>query len=108
MRAPQIGFDDAGIRRNLGRRPFRNELAKIKHVQVLGQAHNKTHVMFDQQESDVASLADAIECSNQDLLLPGIHSGNRLVQKHQPRLGGERPPKLHELLQPVGQITRNA
>src|SRR5207249_1531029 len=58
----EIGLDDARIPGHLLRRSLGDQLAEVQHVQILRQAHDKAHVVLDQQERDVARPANTPEC----------------------------------------------
>ena len=45
---------------NLGRRAFGNLLTKVQHADQFRDAHNDSHLMFDEQAAQILAVTDAI------------------------------------------------
>src|SRR6187399_2792702 len=75
----------------------------VEHHDAVGEVHHHAHVMFDQCDRGAVIVVHVEHKARHVFLLLDIHAGHRLVKQQQLRLHGERAPKLHTLLQPVGQ-----
>src|SRR5207253_2182948 len=79
-------------------------LAVIQDGNSFADAHDQLHVVFDEQNADLELVADEADQLHQFDLLLRVHSGGRLVEQQQARLGGQRPRDLEAALIAVGQV----
>src|SRR4029079_15064094 len=103
MRDAEIGVDHRLIAFDLFGRAVGNLDAVVEHHDAVGEVHHHAHVMFDQCDRGAVIVVHVEHKARHVFLLLDIHAGHRLVKQQQLRLHGERAPKLHTLLQPVGQ-----
>ena len=102
----EVRLDHGRIRLHLGRRPARDLPTEAEDVHVVGDAHDEVHVVLDEEHGELEVVADLLDEDPElgDLLV--VQPAGRLVEEEQPRLGDERPSKLHALLDPVRQRRR--
>ena len=62
---------------------LRDDTAVIQYRDMLTQAHNKAHVVFDEQNRDVEFIPHKTDGLHQFGSLIGVHTSRRLVQQQQ-------------------------
>ena len=84
---------------------FGDLLAVVEDEHAVAEAHHELHVVLDQEDRR-AVAADVLEQRAQRRGLGGVHSGRRLVEGEQPRIGGERAGDLELALVAVREVAR--
>src|SRR6266568_1076286 len=101
----EVGFDDARVGLDRGRRALGDLLPVLQHHDVLAGAHDEAHVVLDEQDGDAAPLDLADELDEEVRLLL-VHPPGRLVEDEQLRVGGEGAGDLEPALVAVGEVLR--
>src|SRR5581483_1883962 len=104
-RRAEIGLDDLRIALHHRWRALGDFLTVIEHHHAVADVHHQAHVMLDQEHGD-AFVADAADELAERQPLRRIHAGGGLVQREQPRLGGERTGNFQPALIAVRQAPR--
>ena len=81
-------------------------LAVVEDRDVLGDAHDHLHVVLDEQDRQLALVAQPAHELGEPLGLLRVHAGGRLVEQQQLRVRRERAGDLHAALVAVGEVDR--
>src|SRR5579862_4287366 len=92
----QVGFDDAWIGRDLGRRAPRDNATFGDDKDILGKAHHRLHHVLDHQDSH-AAISDIEDDWDHVADLRRVQPGQNLVEQQKLGLGGERAGKFESL-----------
>ena len=105
-RLAKVRGDHLLVVANDGRLAARQHLAEVEDIDVVAHAHDKAHVVVDQQHRHAESLADRVQQLREMLRLTGVEACGRLVEQHELRPHRERAAKLHAPLDACGQVSR--
>jgi hypothetical protein len=94
----------AGIGAYLGRRPFRQAHAEIHDRDGFAQAHHRLHVVLDQHDGHSLLVAHAPHKLAHPPRLLCVHAGERLIEQHELRVGGQRHGHAEGALMTMGQV----
>ena len=104
----EVGLDHARVRAHLVGLALGDLLAVVEHGDALGDAHDDLHVVLDQQDRQLALVAQLPHELRELRRLLRVHAGGRLVEQQQLGLGRQRPRDLHPALVAVGEVDRRA
>ena len=106
IRAPEIGAHHVAIGPDLVGRAVGDHAAKVERDDLVGDPHDKVHVMLDEQHRDAAAVADGADFLAQPVDFRVIEPAGRFVEQQQLRAYGERPGELHPLADAERQFAR--
>ena len=98
----EVGFDDVGIGPDFLRRAVGDFHAVVEHDQVLADAHDELHVVFDEDDGDVA-FEDGVDEVDEGLGFAGVHARGRFVEKQELGARGQGAGDLQAALVAVGK-----
>ena len=101
----EVGGDDFLVPPDLLRDPAGDQLAVIKAVHLVGDVHDETDVVFDEQYSH-PRVPDHTYPLDEILSFTRVHPGRRLIQQKQPGFGGQGAGDLHQTLLAVRETGR--
>ena len=95
---PQVGLDDLRVVLDLVGRALGNDLAKVEHGDALADPHDQTHVVLNEEDSDLEGVPDLDDVLHELGGLGGVHAGGGLVQEEQTGIGCQGPDDLQPAL----------
>ena len=103
LRFPQVGFDHFRIVADLFRRAVGQRRALVDHDDVVGNAHDQFHVVFDQQHGDVVLFTQHADQRLEVFGFLRVQAGSRFVEHEDPRTGHHAASDFQTTLLTVGQ-----
>ena len=99
----EVGADDVRLLLDLGRRALGDLAPEVQHHDAVGDLHDQSHVVLDQQDGHAALVPDGPDQPGQrpDLLV--VEPRRRLVEQEEPGLAGQRPGELDALERAEGE-----
>src|ERR1700757_854851 len=98
----EIGGDDGPVRADGGGWALGNFLAVVKNNDMVGNAHDDTHVVLDEEKAR-AALAQAEQQFGKLIAFAGVEAGGGLVETEQHRVSAHGASDFEAALRAVGQ-----
>src|SRR5215211_1347217 len=102
----EVGLDHARVLADLGGLALGDLLAVVEHGDPVGDVHHDLHVVFDQEDRQVAFFSQLLHERGEAGRLLRVHPRGGLVQQQQGGVGREGPGYLDPPLVAVGQVRR--
>src|SRR3984893_1391553 len=100
---PEIGLDHLGIRPDIVGRALGDLLPHVEHRDPIRDVHHDSHVVLDENDGRAPFLVHVEHEARHVFLLFMVAAAHGLVQEQDLGLERERAPKLHALLEPIGE-----